>query len=123
MVQMSMPSLPIQRDQPGAGLLAHVVVSKYCDHLPLYRQSGIYAREGVELDRATLADWVGKMAALVFASGRGGRAARHGGREAACRRYAGAGSGAGKTKTGRPCAISRTSTSTHPVHPRIGRCA
>jgi transposase len=65
MVQMAMPSLPIERGQPGAGLLAHVVVSKYCDHLPLYRQSGIYAREGVELDRATLADWVGKMAALV----------------------------------------------------------
>jgi transposase len=65
MVQMPMPSLPIERGQPGAGLLAHVVVGKYCDHLPLYRQSGIYAREGVELDRATLADWVGKMAALV----------------------------------------------------------
>jgi len=65
MVQMPMPSLPIERGQPGAGLLAHVLVGKYCDHLPLYRQSGIYAREGVELDRATLADWVGKTAALV----------------------------------------------------------
>jgi transposase len=43
----------------GPGLLAHVLVSKYCDHLPLYRQSEIYARGGVELDRATLADWVG----------------------------------------------------------------
>lgn len=50
--------LPGQRTQPthctrvaGAGsLLAHVLVSKYCDHLPLYRQSGIYARSGVELD-------------------------------------------------------------------------
>src|SRR5713226_3981343 len=51
--------------QPSAGLLAHVLVGKYCDHLPLYRQSGIYAREGVELDRATLADWVGKAAWLV----------------------------------------------------------
>ena len=65
MVQNPMPSLPIERGQPGAGLLAHVLVGKYCDHLPLYRQSGIYAREGVELDRATLADWVGKAAALV----------------------------------------------------------
>ncbi len=65
MVQMPMPSLPIERGQPGAGLLAHVLVGKYCDHLPLYRQSGIYAREGVELDRATLADWVGKSTALV----------------------------------------------------------
>jgi len=65
MVQAPMPSLPIVRGQPGPGLLAHVLVSKYCDHLPLYRQSGIYARDGVELDRATLADWVGKMAALL----------------------------------------------------------
>ena len=65
MVQMPMPSLPIERGQPGAGLLAHVLVGKYCDHLPLYRQSGIYARDGVELDRSTLADWVGKATALV----------------------------------------------------------
>ena len=43
----------------GPGLLAHVLVSKYADHLPLYRQSEIYQREGVELDRSTLADWVG----------------------------------------------------------------
>jgi transposase len=65
MVQKPMPSLPIERGQPGAGLLAHILVSKYCDHLPLYRQSGIYAREGVELDRATMAAWVGKVAALA----------------------------------------------------------
>jgi transposase len=65
MVQTPMPSLPIERGQPSARLLAHVLVGKYCDHLPLYRQSSIYAREGVELDRAVLADWVGKMAALV----------------------------------------------------------
>jgi hypothetical protein len=43
----------------GPGLLAHVLVSKYADHLPLYRQEEIYAREGIELDRSTLADWVG----------------------------------------------------------------
>ncbi len=55
-----MPSLPIVRGRPGAGFLAHVLVSKYADHLPLYRQSEIYAREGVELDRATMANWVGK---------------------------------------------------------------
>ncbi len=41
-------------------LIAHVLISKYCDHLPLYRQSGIYAREGVDLARSTMADWVGK---------------------------------------------------------------
>ena len=60
MVQMPMPSLPVERGRPGAGLLAHILVSKYCDHLPLYRQAGIYAREGVDLDRAVMADWVGK---------------------------------------------------------------
>jgi hypothetical protein len=46
-------------------LLAHVLVSKYCDHLPLYRQSEIYARQDVELERSTLADWVGGSARLV----------------------------------------------------------
>jgi transposase len=59
-----MPSRPIERGRPGAGLLAHVLVSKYADHLPLYRQSQIYAREGVNLDRSTMADRVGKPAPL-----------------------------------------------------------
>jgi len=58
-VQEPAPSRPIDRGLAGPGLLAHVVVAKYCDHLPLYRQSTIYEREGVELDRSTLADWVG----------------------------------------------------------------
>jgi len=58
-VQEPAPHRPIERGLAGAGLLAHVLVSKYSDHLPLYRQSEIYAREGVELDRSTLADWVG----------------------------------------------------------------
>jgi transposase len=58
-VQMAAPSRPIARGLAGAGLLAHVLVSKYCDHLPLYRQSQIYAREGVDIERSTLADWVG----------------------------------------------------------------
>lgn len=64
-VQAPAPSRPIERGIPGPALLAHVLVSKYCDHLPLYRQSQIYAREGVELDRATLADWVGGAARLL----------------------------------------------------------
>ena len=64
-VQSPMPSLPIERGRPGPGLLAHVLVAKYADHLPLYRQSGIYAREGVELERSTLADWVGRSTALL----------------------------------------------------------
>jgi transposase len=64
-VQAPMPSLPIERGRPGPGLLAHVLVSKYADHLPLYRQSGIYAREGVDLERSTLAGWVGQSVALL----------------------------------------------------------
>ena len=64
-VQAPTPSMPIERGRPGAGLLAHVLVSKYADHLPLYRQSGIYARQGVDLARSTLADWVGRSAKLL----------------------------------------------------------
>jgi transposase len=58
-VEAPAPSRPIERGLPGPGLLAHVLVSKYADHLPLYRQSEIFAREGIDLDRSTLADWVG----------------------------------------------------------------
>src|SRR5215813_15452368 len=58
-VQAPAPNRPIDRGLAGPGLLAHVLVSKYADHLPLYRQAEIYQREGVELDRSTLADWVG----------------------------------------------------------------
>ncbi len=64
-VQEPAPSRPIERGLAGPGLLAHVLVSKYADHLPLYRQSEIYAREGVELDRSTLADWVGASSRLL----------------------------------------------------------
>ena len=64
-VQAAAPSRPIERGMAGPGLLAHVLVSKYSDHLPLYRQSEIYAREGVELDRSTLADWVGGTSRLL----------------------------------------------------------
>jgi len=64
-VQVEAPSRPIARGVAGPGLLAHVLVSKYGDHLPLYRQSEIYAREGVELDRSTLADWVGGTSQLL----------------------------------------------------------
>jgi len=63
--QAPAPSRPIARGMPGAVLLAHVMVAKYCDHLPLYRQRGIYAREGVEIDRSTLAGWVGKADELI----------------------------------------------------------
>ena len=59
MLQAPAPALPIERGRPGPGLMAHVLVSKYLDGLPLYRLSGILAREGVEIERQTLADWVG----------------------------------------------------------------
>ena len=63
--QAPAPSLPIHRGMAGPGLLAHVLVAKYCDHLPLYRQAEIYARDGIDLDRSTLADWVGQTARLM----------------------------------------------------------
>jgi transposase len=63
--QANAPVRPIDRGLPGPHLLAQVVVGKYADHLPLYRQSAIYARHGVELERSTLADWVGAASALV----------------------------------------------------------
>ena len=64
-VQVEAPARTIARGLAGPGLLAHVLVSKYCDHLPLYRQSQMYAREGIDLDRSTLADWVGQSSALL----------------------------------------------------------
>ena len=58
-VEAPAPSRTIERGLAGPGLLAHVLVAKYADHCPLFRQSEIYAREGVDLDRSTLAGWVG----------------------------------------------------------------
>jgi transposase len=63
--QAPAPALPTPRGRATPAMLAHLLVSKYCDHLPLYRQSDIYAREGVELDRSTLCDWVGQAAWLL----------------------------------------------------------
>lgn len=63
--QVPAPSRPIARGLAGPGLLAHVLVSKFVDHLPLYRQSEIYAREGVDLERSTLAGWVGQSSQLL----------------------------------------------------------
>jgi len=63
--QAPLPSRAIERGRAGPGLLAHVLVGKYCDHLPLYRQSEIHAREKVDLHRSTLTDWVGRSTALL----------------------------------------------------------
>lgn len=60
------PTQPIDGGLPGPGLLAHVVVSKFCDHLPLHRQESILARHGVELARSTMCDWVAAVANLLL---------------------------------------------------------
>jgi transposase len=64
-VQAPAPSRPIERGIAGPALLAHVLTSKYCEHLPLHRQNAIYARQGVDLEDSTLADWVGASSRLV----------------------------------------------------------
>ena len=63
--QAPAPSLPTPRGRAAPGMLAHLLVSKYLDHLPLYRQSAIYARDGLNLDRSTLSDWVGQAVWLL----------------------------------------------------------
>ena len=65
MMQAPMPDLPIPRGMVDASFLAHIVVAKFCDHLPLYRQAEIYARSGLELDRSQLAEWLGHVAWLL----------------------------------------------------------
>ncbi len=64
-VEAPAPSRPIERGLAGPSLLAHVIVSKFGDHLPLFRQSEIYARQGVEISRSTLAGWVGASSDLL----------------------------------------------------------
>jgi len=59
------PAMPTPRGRATPAMLAHLLVSKYCDHLPLYRQCEIYAREGLELERSTSCDWVGQAAWLL----------------------------------------------------------
>jgi transposase len=64
-VEAPAPSRPIERGLAGPSLLAHVIVSKYADHLPLFRQSEIYARQGVDISRSTMAGWVGAASDLL----------------------------------------------------------
>jgi transposase len=61
-VQAPAPARMIQAGLPTEAMVAHVLVSKYADHLPLYRQAQIIGRQGIDLDRSTLADWVGRAA-------------------------------------------------------------
>jgi len=64
-VRTPMPERPIERGRPGPGLLAHIAVAKYGDHLPLYRLEDIFEREGVEISRQTMCEWVGDIADLL----------------------------------------------------------
>jgi transposase len=63
--QAEMASSPIYRGIAGPGLLSYVIIQKYCNHLPLYRQSQIYKREGIELSRSTMADWMYQSSELL----------------------------------------------------------
>jgi transposase len=95
-VQAAAPSRPIGRGLAGPGLLAHVLVAKYADHQPLYRQSEIYAREGVDLDRSTLAGWVGATSELLAPLVRCGSNSCPGSKQVACRRYTRSGARTGQ---------------------------
>jgi len=64
-VQGYAPSNTIDKGKAGPGMLAHILVQKYANHLPLYRQSQIYMHEGLELSRSTMASWAGKCARLL----------------------------------------------------------
>jgi transposase len=65
LVTAAKPMAPIEKGLPGPGLLAHVVVNKYGDHLPLHRQEAIFRRQGVTLSRKTMCDWMRRCADLV----------------------------------------------------------
>jgi transposase len=64
-VQAALPARPIEKGRPGPGLLAHVITSKYGDHLPLYRLERIFPRHGIEISRKTLSQWCGAVADLL----------------------------------------------------------
>jgi transposase len=64
-VQAFVPSKAIEKGKAGSGLLAHIMIQKYCNHLPMYRQSQIYEREGVEISRNTMTGWAAQCARLL----------------------------------------------------------
>ena len=65
MMQAPMPDLPIPRGMVDATFLAYIVISKFCDHIPLYRLAEICARRGLDIDRSQLAEWLGHVAWLL----------------------------------------------------------
>ncbi|ASV87456.1 transposase C of IS166 homeodomain protein [Ochrobactrum quorumnocens] len=64
-VSGKIPTLPIERGKPGPGLLAHIMVAKFDDHIPLYRLSEMHDRLGVDISRSVMADWVGRVSILL----------------------------------------------------------
>ena len=64
-VQAYTPSKAIDKGKAGSGLLAHILVQKYCNHLPIYRQHQIYLREGIEIAQSTMTGWVGQCVLLL----------------------------------------------------------
>lgn len=64
-ISMPAPDAPLRRSMGGPGLIAHVLTSKYADHLPLHRQEKIYARYGVSLARSTMCNWVEESTSLL----------------------------------------------------------
>lgn len=64
-VQAYAPSKAIDKGKAGSGLLAHILIQKYCNHLPIYRQHEIYKREGIEIAKSTMTSWVGQCAKLL----------------------------------------------------------
>ena len=62
----SLPPRPIPKGRPSPTLLAYLIVSKYCDHLPLYRQEQIFKRSGIHLTRSTMDEWLGKLSDLLL---------------------------------------------------------
>ena len=60
LTQQTMPAYVIDKGIATLELLSHVLVSKYADHLPLYRQRQIFLRAGVDISRSTLSDWIGR---------------------------------------------------------------
>jgi len=66
LVQATKPMEPLEKGIPGPGLLAHVIVSKYGDHLPLYRLEGIFRRHGVDISRSTMCGWMKHSADLLL---------------------------------------------------------
>ena len=67
-VQGSLPAgVPvIEKGRPGPGLLSHIMISKYCDHLPLHRQEQMFARHGIEIPRQRMCDWIGTVVEQIL---------------------------------------------------------